>query len=378
MSARASRQTGIELGRIYCCFSVVLIHLSAFYPSQPDVSWAWSLAKCASTPVFFLIAGFFFSAGRPFGMYMRRITARVVIPTVLVMLLIAQLTPWLSGRAPFIDCFRGPAVDNFLAVGRIIVTNWPYEYIEGYNPFISLWFSFALFLCYLFIPLLKIICGEAPGARRLKLYIIGAGAFFFIVRVTLLCVFTDSFLFQHLDWWIEQKPFYWLWVMIVGHEIRRIWDSPGFRERYRGRVLSASLAVYLLCGTVLFFITMEYNVAPDGLVNQVFFNWEFVIYVAAQLGMFLFFMALEPGTGLFGKAVLFVADKTFYIYIIHEAVYHKLLAVTGWDITRIGGYLTFGALTFATATALAVPMKKIERALVSFIASRRGPRLQSA
>ncbi|MDR2612449.1 MAG: acyltransferase [Deltaproteobacteria bacterium] len=370
---RPPREAGIELGRIYCCFSVVLIHLSAFYPSQPDVSLAWSLAKCASTPVFFLIAGFFFAADKPFSMYMRRITARVLIPMVLVMLLIAQFTPWLASRGSLAECLRAPNLANFLLVGRILVTTWPYEYLEGYNPFISLWFSFALFLCYLFIPILKLVCAEGAAARRLKMYVIWMGAFFFIVRVTLLCLFQDSFTFQHLDWWIEQKPFYWLWLMIVGHEIRARWDSPGFKERWRPRILWWSLAAYLLGGTALFLITMEFNVAPDGLVNQIYYNREFVLYVVAQLGMFLFFVSLNPGRGALSRVILFVADKTFYIYIIHEAVYHKLLAVTGWDITRIGGYLSFGVLTFAVAAFFAVWLKRIEKAVASLFARRAGP-----
>jgi surface polysaccharide O-acyltransferase-like enzyme len=372
-AAKAPREAGIELGRIYCCFCVVLIHLSSFYPSQPDVSWAWSVAKCAATPVFFLIAGFFFAADKPFSMYMRRITARVMIPLVLVMLLIAQLTPWLSSRGSFLDCLKGPNLENFLLVGRILVTTWPYDYVEGYNPFLSVWFSFALFLCYLFIPFLKIVCADSPGSRRLKRYVLWAGAVFFVARVTLRCLFMDSFTFQHLDWWISQKPFYWLWLMTLGHEFRVVWDRPGFRERWRRKILWGSLAAYLAGGSLLFFMTMAFNVAPDGRVNQLYFNREFAPYLFAQLGMFLFFMSLDPGRGLLSRAILFVADKTFYTYIIHEAVYHKLLYLTGWDLTELGGYLSFGVLTFAVSTCLAVVFKRIEKGVVSFIAARRKP-----
>jgi surface polysaccharide O-acyltransferase-like enzyme len=372
MSAKAPREAGIELGRIYCCFCVVLIHLSSFYPSQPEVAWAWSLAKCAATPVFFLIAGFFFAADKPFSMYMRRITARVMIPLLLVMLAIAQLTPWLSGQGGLADCLRGPALGNFLLIGRIWVTTWPYEYVPGYNPFLSVWFSFALFLCYLFIPFLKMVCADGPQARRLKAYVLWGGLVLFVVRVTLRDLFTGSFTFQHLDWWISQKPFYWLWLMTLGHEIRTRWDAPGFRERWRKRILWGRLAADLLGGSALFFMTMEFNVAPDGQSNQLYFNREFAPYLAAQLGMFLFFVALDPGRGLVARAILFVADKTFYTYIIHEAVYHKLLAFTGTDLTWLGGYLGFGILTFAASTAIAVGLKRIERAVVARLTRRGG------
>ncbi|MDR1080747.1 MAG: acyltransferase [Deltaproteobacteria bacterium] len=370
-AAKAPREAGIELGRIFCCFCVVLIHLSYFMPSQPDVSWAWSLAKCAATPVFFLIAGFFFAHDKPFSMYMKRITARVMIPLVAVMLVIAQLTPWLSGQGSITDCMKGLNVTNFLLVGRILVTTWPYDYVDGYNPFLSVWFSFALFLCYLFIPFLKIVCADTPSSRKLKRYVLLAGAIFFVVRVTLRCLFMDSFTFQHLDWWISQKPFYWLWLMILGHEIRAVWDAPGFREKWRRKILWGSLLVYLAGGTALFFATMAWNIAPDGQSNQLYFNREFAPYLLAQLGMFLFFMSLDPGRGLASRVILFVADKTFYTYIIHEAVYHKLLAVTGYDISRLWGFLSFGVLTFAVSTCFAVVLKRLEKTAVGLMVSCR-------
>jgi surface polysaccharide O-acyltransferase-like enzyme len=372
-AAKAPREAGIELGRIYCCFCVVLIHLNAFYPSQPDVSWAWSLAKCAATPVFFLIAGFFFAADKPFGMYMRRITARVMVPLAAVMLVIAQFTPWLSGKGSLLDCLKGPNLENFLVVGRIFLTTWPYDFVEGYNPFLSAWFSFALFICYLFIPFLKIVCAGDPKSRRLKRYVLWAGAAFFVLRVSLRISFQDSYAFQHLDWWLSQKPFYWLWLMTLGHEIRTVWDRPGFREKWRRKIMWGGLAAYLGGGTFLFFVTMAFNVAPDGNVNQIYFEREFAPYLFAQLGMFMLFVALDPGRGLVSKAILFVADKTFYTYIIHEAVYHKLLAVTGSDLTRLRGYLGFGVLTFAVSTGIAVFLKRIEKAVLAFIASRRRP-----
>ncbi|MDR2461325.1 MAG: acyltransferase [Deltaproteobacteria bacterium] len=370
-SPKAPREAGIELGRIFCCFCVILIHLSSFYLSQPDVSWLWSIAKCASTPVFFLIAGFFFNEDKPFTMYMSRITIRVVIPTIFVMLIIAQLTPWLSGQGTWGDVFKGINFHNFLLVGRILITTWPYDYIPGYNPFISLWFSFALFLCYLCIPLLKIICADNPKARRLKHYILALGVIFFVLRVTLLCLFPQSFTFQHLDWWIEQKPFYWLWLMILGHEIAYYWKQPGFADKWKAKIIYPSLITYLLGGTILFFMTMAFNVDDKGLINQLYFNREFFIYLAAQLGMFMFFVCLDPGKGLISKIILFVADKTFYIYIIHEAVYHKLVEVTGITFYSKLNYLGFGVLTFVVCLVISIFLKKIEKTIISYFSTRK-------
>jgi surface polysaccharide O-acyltransferase-like enzyme len=368
------RDAGIELGRIFCCYCVILIHLNAFYSSLPLVSAVWSVAKCASTPVFFLIAGYFFDARKPFSQYMGRITARVLIPTVVVMLLIAQFTPWLSSQGTILDCLKGPNLENFLRVLQIVVTQWPYLYIEGYNPFISLWFTFSLFLCYLCIPILKVICAEEKASRWLKGYILWMGALFFVLRVSVVVAFPDNYWAQHLDWWIEQKPFYWLWLMTLGHELHRTFRDRELLDRIRARLCLASLFVYLAGAIALWSLTMAFNVAPDGLVNQRFYAREFVVYLVAQLGMFVFFVTLDPGRGPLSRAILFVADKTFYVYVTHEAVYHKLLDLTGLDTDRLGQYLLASVLTFAVALGLGVALTAAERR----VARALGPRLKGA
>jgi surface polysaccharide O-acyltransferase-like enzyme len=308
MTNRAPREAGIELGRIYCCFCVILIHLNAFFPAFPAVSLAWSIAKCASTPVFFLIAGFFFAPNKPFSLYMKRIIARVIIPMMVIMLIIAQMTPWLSGQGSFGDCFKAVNTENILLAGRIVITTWPYDYLPDYNPFLSLWFSFALFLCYLCFPLLKMICSDNPASRKLKIYLLWLGGFFFVFRVTLLCIFPDSFTVQHLDWWIEEKPFYWLWLMLLGHELSLYLKNPVFLNKWRSIFLPVSFTAYIAGGLILYWLTMKYNVDELGLVNQRYFVREFFFYIFAQLGMFIFFCSLNPGRGFLSRLILFVAD----------------------------------------------------------------------
>jgi hypothetical protein len=349
---------------------VILIHLNFFIPTYPAISLAWSIAKGASTPVFFLIAGFFFDAAKPFSLYLKRILTRVFVPLIFVMLLIAQLTPYLASQGSFRDCLTGPNYENILLVGRILITTWPYDYLPDYNPFLSLWFSFALLLCYLCIPILKMVCADTPEAKRLKGYLIGLGGIFFIFRVTILCAFPDNETAQKLDWWIEEKPFYWLWLMLIGHELAIYFKKPEFWQKWRVILLPLSLLTYILGGLVLYLLTMAYNIAPDGLVDQRYFVREFVFYFLAQLGMFVFFCSLKPVKGFLGRIILFVADKTFYIYIIHEAVYIKLLALTGFDLTILANYLTFALLTFIFALALGSVFKAIEKALAKALRQR--------
>jgi surface polysaccharide O-acyltransferase-like enzyme len=364
---KAPREAGIELGRIYCCFCVVLIHLNAFFPAYPAVSLTWSLAKCASTPVFFLIAGFFFGADKPFALYMKRIISRVIIPMIIIMLVIAQLTPWLAGQGGFSECLKRIHFENIILVGRILITTWPYDYLPDYNPFLSLWFSFALFLCYLCFPVLKIICADNEKSRKLKRYLLWLGGIFFVFRVTLLCIFPDSFTVQHLDWWIEEKPFYWLWLMLVGHELARHFKNPDFLAKWRKILLPSSFMAYVSGGLILYVLTMKFNVDEYGLVNQRYYVREFFFYIFAQMGMFIFFCSLNPGRGLLSRIILFVADKTFYIYIIHEAVYIKLLAVTGYDLTILPNYLTFAVLTFMIALGFGTVFKKTEKTVAGYL-----------
>ena len=242
-----------------------------------------------------------------------------------------------------------------------MVTFWPYDYLPGYNPFISLWFTFALILCYLCFPVLKMLCQPNEGARALKRYLLWLGLFIFVFRVSLLAFFPDNFTVQHLDWWIQEKPFYWLWLILLGHHLGLYLKDERPMARLRVKLMSLGLAAYAGGGLILFWLTMNFNVDEAGLVNQRFFVREFVFYLAAQLGMFIFFAGLKLETGWLRGLILFAADKTFYVYMIHEAVYHKLLTAGGFNLDTVSGYLGFASLTFAVSLAAACFLKRAER-----------------
>lgn len=358
---RAGREAGIELGRIFCCACVIAIHVNSFYADAEVTSFIWTMAKCAATPVFFLITGFFFSADKPFKTYMSRLLYRVIVPTVAVMLAVAQLTPWLADEAPLEECFQALNTGNFLLVGKILISFWPYDYLPDYNPFISLWFTFALVLCYLCFPVLKMLCAENATARATKKYLLWLGFLFFVVRNSLLVFFPDDYTVQHLDWWIQEKPFYWLWLMLVGHHLAIYLRNPEFMDRVRPYLLPGGLAAYFLGSVILFWLTMCFNVDAKGDVNQRFFIREFVFYLLAQMGMFVLFASLRFKSRAVTGLIMFVADKTFYIYMIHEAVFKKMIKHTAFDLKTAGGYLSFVALSFAVSLLVAYVLKKTER-----------------
>lgn len=358
---KASRDAGIELGRIFCCFCVIVIHVSSFYAARKDTSFIWTMAKCAATPVFFLITGFFFSASKPFKTYLSRLMYRVIIPTILLMCLIAQFTPWLSDQAPLSECFSRLNTEYFILAGQIMISFWPYEYLPDYNPFISLWFTFALIMCYLFFPILKIICGDNSNAKSVKKYFLWLGLFFFVFRNSLLVFFPDNFTVQHLDWWIQEKPFYWLWLMLVGHQLAVYLRNPEFVDKMRPVLIPSGLAAYLIGGSLLFWLTLSFDVNADGGVKQRFFIREFVFYILAQFGMFIMFASLKIKNLALNRLILFVAEKTFYIYMIHEAVFKKMIKHTCLDIGTVSGYLGFACLAFGVSLMFACLLKKIER-----------------
>lgn len=360
----AARDAGIELGRVFCCFCVILIHVSSFYPAHPAVSYVWTLAKCAATPVFFLITGFFFSADKPFKTYLSRLVRRVVIPTVVIVAIIAQLTPWLSDEASFSEAMSRLNTEYLALGGRILITFWPYDYLPGYNPFISLWFTFALIMCYIFFPVLKMICAENAAARSVKKYLMWAGLFFFIARNTLVAIFPDNFTIQHLEWWIQEKPFYWLWLMLVGHELALCLRKREISDRLRRILVPSGFAAFVLGGSFLFWLTITFNVDEAGDSNQRFFIREFAVYMLAQMGMFIFFAALKVKSQLISLIILFVADKTFYVYMIHEAVFKKLIKHTAFNITAVPGYLGFSLLAFMLCLLIATCLKKTERQIM--------------
>jgi hypothetical protein len=216
------------------------------------------------------------------------------------------------------------------------------------------------------------ICADTEGARAVKKYLMWMGLLFFIVRNSLLAFFPDNFTIQHLEWWIQEKPFYWLWLMMVGHELALYLRKREISDHWRHILVPSGLAAFVLGGSLLFWLTMAFNVDETGDVNQRFFIREFVFYMLAQMGMFIFFAALKVKSRLVSRLILFVADKTFYVYMIHEAVFKKLIKHTQFDITAVSGYLAFSVLAFAISLLFASLLKKSERWISAQVKQRSG------
>ena len=108
-----------------------------------------------------------------------------------------------------------------------------------------------------------------------------------------------------------------------------------------------------------------------GYVDQRFFAREFVVYLMAQLGMFTVFLSIPITSPVLARPILFVAEKIFYVYIIHEAVFKKILLHKDFDRTQVDEYLAFVLLTFIVSFTIACCMKKIEKLCVSFLHSRK-------
>lgn len=367
------REAGIELCRIFCCLCVIAVHTTHFRQEALEVSFLWTLAKCSATPVFFLITGFFYSPAKPFSAYMTRLLGRVVIPVIVTMLLIAQLTPWLSGQTSLTQSMETVQWRNFALVGEIWINFWPYEYLPDYNPFGPLWFTFAFILCYLFFPLLAVMCGNGREARALRRYFLCLGLVVFVLNGSLRTLFTGTAVFAQLDWGIPQKPFYWLWLILLGYQVRIfVRERQETLARLRPVLIASGLALFLTGGVILFHLTRLHDMDANGYVSQHFFAREFVIYLAAQLGIFMVFALLPPiARPSLAEPIRFIANKVFYIYIIHDPVFKIVLAHIPFDVSRVDDYLALIAVTFATSLSIACGLKKAETLIASSIKNFR-------
>lgn len=368
-SPRAQRECGIELGRIYCCLSVIAVHLFLYGSFDKGNNLLWSFAKCSAVPVFFMITGFYLSLKTPFSVQFSRLLRRVVVPMLALLPLMAQFAPWAFGEATFVECLTRMNVD-WAQLGKMVVTCGQLGYVPEYNvAFGHLWFVYALFQCYLLFPVLKLLCADNAAALAAKKYTLVLGLLVFVGIGTAKSVFAGSETIQNLPS-VPLTPFYWIWLMLAVQHLSLFLRNEAARNRYRSGLIAGGLALYAIGSLGCYYLTLSGHVEIDPVSGQPFgidrfYERNFILYLIGNFGAFAFFLGLPITGAVPRKIVLFLADKTFYVYILHWIVMTKVREILPLDRGKAIFDFYLLAITYVICLGLACLLKWLERRLNS-------------
>ncbi len=234
--------------------------------------------------------GFFFSTSKPFNFYISRLFYRIIIPSIIIMAIITQLAPWIANKTTFTQCLRTLNTESFIILGKILTSFYAAQPIlPGVSLFGPVWFIFDMILCYLTFPILKLICADNEAARSAKKYILWMGLFLFVFRSSLDVCFPDNqFVTRSLLRVTPLKHAYWLWVILLGHQLGVYFKNLQTTRPAGPILLSSSLLVYIGCASIIFWLTLNFSINDKGIVTGRFFNRAFILSVLSYTALFIF------------------------------------------------------------------------------------------
>ena len=313
------REVNLELLRIIAMLMVISLHylgkgntmaagITAVSPSNPNfinevLAWTLEALSYGAVNLYVMISGYFLINSNVRTEKIWKLLVQVLFYSIGIFLI-------------------------FLVMGKIPgeMRNF-YHYSVMLFPFTSqhYWFASIYMILYLLAPFMAI------GLRRTN-----KKQTFGLVIILLLCFSrVMKYLFPNMVMHDEQGyGIIWMIVVFVIAIYIRRFVPVNIKRRwlYFGIYIGASALT--VGGT--FLLAFVYNTTGrlDNFVNYLY-GYNSPTVIAASVGLFLFFRALNIRAEGFGKVVLFVAPLTFGIYLLHEHYLLRNLWIDLWKVDAV-------------------------------------------
>lgn len=341
----------IELIRIVAGLFVIMAHLVGTYivfEDEFDVGLLYidGMTRC-SVPVFFMISGYFMDSHKPLVRQYKNFLKRVLLPTLLTIIVCGMLIPcvveMLLGTKENIPSIRDAAV--MILTGRI----------DEFQHCYPLWYIVELVKCYIFLPVLQMLCSDERHVVKVRRYILAIGAL-------IVAVVPSLDMMTGID--LSSRFFYapvtiFMWYILLGYEMK-VWftahqkSNKGFAVGFLGFLLGSF-------GVFGFAYYRDYLV--NGEVIRTFFANHFILLVIASAGLFMALSNIKINGHKAKQIIDEMGSTIFGVYLVHPVVYsviwhlgiENLIGVTGRRLF----FLIFAFLTFFCSMACIMVLKNI-------------------
>lgn len=356
------RDANIELGRICCFASIAGAHIFPYYVRDFDtVSKAGTIVgvacKMFATPFFFLTMGAFMSSGTPYRRSLARVIKKVAIPFIFTFFLILQSIPLIKKETGVLGTLTRLHVDlgeYFHALAAVFFENYDYTY--------HLWFIGAIFLCYLLLPIFRIFLYDSSINKLYKVNVVVLGIIVFIIPQTLKTISTDIHIHQ-MTIALPPFPLFWIWLLLLGSYIHG-WLKEN-RDAVESCVIWLAPLVFMAFLMINYYCAKKYDLTTNGVAFAAI--RENVVIFIPNILPFLWFRCVHIRNATVGKAILFISNKCFYMYVVHVPIMGFFYNYVGLGnrIFFINYFLNWLFVVFLSF-AVACLLKFIERSVYFF------------
>ncbi len=215
-------------------------------------------------------------------------------------------------KKTFLWCLQNPTIDFNLIFANILN-------FETNIPLCThLWYICSYIKCVLWYPILNLICKDEKEAKNARKII---GTLIFIGIIVM--VIQNFYLLPcgRIEFFAEKIDKSILWVLIgtiIYKNINKI------KENKKARIIGA---IMVIIGNIIRVIA-QYFACKYDINNQVFLSWGYGFTYITAIGLAIFVLSLDFKRTKVNNIILFLAYKTYYIYLIHWCVMEKLKIVS--------------------------------------------------
>lgn len=361
----ANRDFSIDLLRIIACISVLANHLclQPFNQYWSQVDWSRIFERCFLTDnvtIFFMITGFFLINGRSYLKIWKSTIFKILIPTFVYVLLAQMFYMFIINKQSFSWCMQNAVTNmNLLGILRTIITG-DLTHINDLCK--HLWYIFSYVKIIIWVPILWLMFKEEKLpilARRILIIFTIASAIitdiqrFYVLPVGRIANFEL----------ISRELVY----VIIGYELFVHKD----KIKNNKKVFIFGMIGVVLINCLRYKLENKYMVLNNyyeiyGRENFIEWNYNSLVFFSSTL-LFMAIYSLPITKMWFKKALVWISDKTFGIYLVH---YMLIAKVDLYKFDKLGKlyqeliYLFLSIIITFTVSALIVWVIKIVKELL--------------
>lgn len=312
---RKQKDWNVELLRILACCIVIGTHIKLNdLPSQrPGNIIDASRTMIGSffgegVTIFFLIMGFFFLRSTSFKKVLKRTVVVLLIPMMAYLLFYQIFHDWIMSDSSMLMCLKDINIDYKNIIKSI--TTWSANGLAGGQ---HLWYVFSYVEIVLWFPLLRFLNGSDRNEKYARRFIIVMGLASQLVNdIQKLYAFP----------WGESRIYALvpdaILIVLIGYEI---YQKKNFFEG-KWYAFIGGLTMYLLSHIALFKaqMTLYYR----DINSRHVFSWQSIFAIIGAVSITICILSIKSECRIIKNIVCFMGDKTYYIYLIHGVVFHRL------------------------------------------------------
>ncbi len=334
------RNVNIEFIRILACFMVVFLHTLSFNKGlnyyEENIIRVFVLNGVA---LFWMITGYFmFTSEKKYSLRVKNTLLSIFIPAMIIILLTQLFAPWLKSRQSLLYCLMNPDLD-----WKTIFSDFFSWQVNNTSICMHLWYVWAYMRLMIWFPLLRLLCKNEEKENKIRRgYLL----------LTFLCMALSSIwpVLQQLLKTDLKVTFFSpfdinIFYVLLGYEMY-IWlknerESGCFWNNITtGMMKKVSVVLIVLMNMLLFGVSLLCKEIDLKFNN--FTSIKTITVIITTVCIFYIFMHINIKNSL-NKVVYFIADKTFYIYLLHYMIIRKITTSADFKkvLNSMNGWLSF-------------------------------------